>query len=287
MDSLKKKLRAYWSLIKSLQTMLLLFTGWGGYMSAQCPAHNLPTLTGLTGSLFLTISGSTVLNMVYDRDIDSCMRRTARRPLPAGDIGHNEALLLGLVMSAVGIAWALALSPLFAFVVSAGIFLDVVVYTVWLKRRTPWSILWGGLAGGMPVLAGRALGLGTIDWIGATLALAIVLWIPIHITTIQMRHRDDYRRAKLPTFPATYGDRATGMAIALSSVAAAVTTGAAAYGVGVTWGCMRVLIVLGAGMFALAIASLLRPSRRMSFSLFKYASIYMMSSMALLIAEGL
>jgi protoheme IX farnesyltransferase len=287
MDRFKKKLRAYWSLIKSLQTMLLVLTGWGGYMSAKCPAHSLPTLTGLTGSLFLTISGSTVLNMVYDRDIDSCMKRTASRPLPAGDIGHDEAFTLGLLLSIIGLAWAFALSPLFASIIFAGIFLDVVVYTMWLKRRTPWSILWGGLAGGMPVLAGRALGSESIDWIGVALAFAIVLWIPIHIMTIQMRHQKDYRVAKIPTFPSKYGERATGLAIAFSSVVAAIVSGAAAYGLGMTWGCMRVLLLLSLGMFAFACTSALRPSRRMNFGLFKYASIYMVSAMLLLIVEGL
>ena len=152
------RLRSYWTLIKSLQTGLLLVTGLAGYMSARCPVIAWQTMVGLTGSLFLAISGSTVLNMVYDRDIDLCMGRTCLRPLPPGRVSVREAVALGILLSVAGVAWALALSPLYGLVVFAGLFCDVVVYTLWLKRRTAWSIVWGGIAGGMPILAGRVLG---------------------------------------------------------------------------------------------------------------------------------
>jgi len=82
---IKLKVKQYWTLIKSLQTGLLLVTGFTGYISARCPVMNWETLAGLIGSLFLTISGSTVLNMVYDQDIDAKMNRTSHRPLPSGE----------------------------------------------------------------------------------------------------------------------------------------------------------------------------------------------------------
>ncbi|HHJ52383.1 MAG TPA: hypothetical protein ENJ89_04245, partial [Caldithrix abyssi] len=85
------KLKLYWQLIKSLQTGLLLIVGVTGYISARCPVVTWETFLGLLGSLFLTISGSTILNMVYDRDIDAIMKRTARRPLPSGKINVTEA----------------------------------------------------------------------------------------------------------------------------------------------------------------------------------------------------
>ncbi len=284
--TLRARLRAYWPLIKSLQTGLLLVTGLAGYMSSRCPVTTWPTLLGISGSLFLAISGSTVLNMVFDRDIDARMARTARRPLPSGRVGVGEATLLGLGMSALGVGWALLLSPLYAAVVFAGWFFDVVVYTLWLKRRTPWSILWGGISGGMPILAGRALASGSIDWIGLTLALAVLLWIPTHIMTFSLRHSEDYRRAGVPTFPARYGERLTRITIALSSVAAALAMGIAAYGIGMTWGYLRLLVVLSAGLLTLAISSLARPSWRANFGLFKYASLYMLGAMLMVAAGG-
>ncbi|MEM5775409.1 MAG: UbiA family prenyltransferase [Anaerolineaceae bacterium] len=149
------RLRIYWDLIKSLQTALLLTTGLAGYISAAGSDLIWARLAGVAASLFLAISGSTVLNMVYDRDIDSQMPRTCWRPLPKGKITPREALIFGLVITTAGVGWAAGLDRLFGLLIFLGVFFDVVVYTLWLKRRTAWSIVWGGLAGGMPVLAGR------------------------------------------------------------------------------------------------------------------------------------
>jgi protoheme IX farnesyltransferase len=276
----------YLPLIKSLQTLLLLITGLAGFMSARCPVLNLPTLFGLTGSLFLAISGSTVLNMWYDRDIDAIMPRTCNRPLSTGKVKPREALIFGFILSTVGITWAIGIDLLYGLVVFAGLFFDVVIYTIWLKRRTAWSILWGGISGGMPVLAGRVLGIGQIDWIGIALALGVLFWIPTHILTFSIRYHDDYQLAKIPTFPSTYSFQTTRAIIALSSVFTALAMGVAAYGVGLTWGFLRLMGVLSIGLFILAVRSLTKPSDRITFGLFKYASLYMLSSMLLMFFVG-
>jgi protoheme IX farnesyltransferase len=256
-------------------------------MTARCPATHLGTLLGLTGSLLLAISGSTVLNMWYDRDIDALMKRTANRPIPSGKITPRTALITGLVLAALGVGWAFTLSPLFAAIIFAGVFFDVLVYTIWLKRRTAWSIVWGGISGGMPILAGRALGIGAIDWVGLLLMLAVLFWIPTHIMTFNMRYFEDYQRAGIPTFPSIYGFRVTQKIIAASSLAAALAIGLAAIGIGVTWGYLRVLVVLSCGLLAFAIFSLKYPSERANFGLFKYASLYMLSAMLILAIEGI
>jgi protoheme IX farnesyltransferase len=281
------KLRAYWHLTKSWQTALLLVTGIAGYMSARCPVINWQMLAGLVGSLYLAIAGSTVLNMVYDRDIDSRMERTCQRPLPVGLVGAREALALGLVMVTAGIALSFMLLPLYGLIVAAGALIDVVIYTIWLKRRTPWAVIWGGVAGGMPILAGRVLGLGSIDWIGIMLGVSVLMWIPIHIMTINMRYYEDYQRAGLPTFPSRFGIRVTRTAIAISSVLAACAMGAALIGMGMSWGYLRVLAVFGIGLVLLAVHSLFKPSQESNFGLFKYASLFMLSAMALVVAETL
>ena len=156
----------YWPMLKSLQTGLLLATGMAGFMSGECPVMGWQIMLGVTGSLFLAISGSTVLNMWYDRDIDALMERTCQRPLPSGKISPRGGLIFGLALSILGVGWAFSLGTLYGAIVFAGLFFDVVVYTIWLKRRTAWSIVWGGIAGAMPVLAGRVLATGQIDWIG-------------------------------------------------------------------------------------------------------------------------
>lgn len=281
------KLGTYWTLIKSLQTGLLLITGLAGYMSARCPIIHWTTLFAVAGSLFLAISGSTVLNMVYDRDVDSKMLRTCQRPLPSGKVSVREALLIGLALSALGLGWAWMLSPLYGLIVFAGLFFDVVVYTMWLKRRTPYSIIFGGLSGGMPALAGRAFAIGQMDAIGVLMALAVLFWIPTHIMTFSTRHKEDYASAGVPTFASAYGVATTRMIIALSSLAAGVVMVATAGLIGMAWGYLRLLAVLGVGLLGLAFVSLARPSERVNLGLFKYASVYMLGSMLLVMASGI
>jgi protoheme IX farnesyltransferase len=272
-------IRRYWPLIKSLQTGLLLATGVAGYLSAVRPAGHWFTLLGLMGSLFLAISGSTVLNMAYDRDIDANMQRTCWRPLPTGQVSVREATILGLGLAALGVGWALALEPIYGAIVLAGLCFDVVVYTIWLKRRTPYSILIGGLAGGMPVLAGRALAVGQIDLIGVMLAVGVLCWIPTHIMTFSMRHFDDYNAAGVPTFPAAYGFYATRVIIAITSLIAALIMGWVAATIGAQLGLLITLALLGLGLLGLAILGIVRPSPRASFALFKFASVYMLGAM--------
>ncbi len=287
MNILNAKFRLYWPLTKPLQSGLLLATGLAGYMSARCPVLHIGTILGLAGSLFLAIAGSTVLNMWWDRDIDAKMKRTQKRPTSSGSAPADEVLRLGLILSVIGVGWAVAMNPLYGLVVFAGLFFDVVVYSMWLKRRTCWGILWGGVSGAMPILAGRVLGLGGFDWIGLSLTLGVLFWIPTHTLTFSMKFAKDYETACVPTFPSTYGLAFTRATIAVSSVLAAVAMGAAAFGIGMDWGFLRLLGVLTAGLLMLAFAITFRPSEQVNFGLFKYASLYMLAAMILVVIEVL
>ncbi len=275
------KIRAYWLLIKSLQTGLLLSTGIAGYLSAHTTL-DLRIMLGLVGSLFLAISGSTILNMWYDCDIDTVMNRTHNRPLASGKVTKRDALLLGLLLSTIGVSWAMVLDTLYGLIVISGLFFDVVVYTIWLKRRTSWSIVWGGVSGGIPILAGRALAIGQIDLVGILLMMSVLFWIPTHILTFNMRYFDDYKAAGVPTFPSQYGIEATRAIIALSAIIAAASIGVAGVMIGVQAGALRLMAVLSTGLLLLSFATVFRPSEQVNFSLFKYASIYMLASMILL-----
>ena len=283
LEKFRKKFTQYWKLTKSLQTGLLLATGLAGFMSARCPVLHLPDLLALGGSLFLAISGSTMLNMWYDRDIDMIMKRTCARPLASGSVEPREALLIGLSLSASGVTWALFIYPLYGSIVLAGLLFDVAVYTLWLKRRTCWAILWGGFAGGMPVLAGRIFAVGKVDAVGIALALGVLFWIPTHIMTFSIHYLQDYQAAGIPTFPGTYGLRSTSVAIALSSIMATVAMCCAGLLIGLQWGPLGMLAVLSAGLMTLAVISMVQPSNRINFSLFKYASVYMLSAMILMV----
>ncbi len=282
MQLIIQKTKLYLPLIKSLQTSLLLLTGVAGYLSAHTEIVWKDFLQMLP-SLFLAIAGSTILNMWWDRDIDAKMKRTHKRPTSAGQVTQKEVFTLGMIVSAIGIGWALMIDWLYGIVVFAGLFFDVVVYSIWLKRRTCWSIVWGGISGAMPILSGRVLAVGQIDLIGILLAAAVLFWIPTHTLTFSLKFFDDYNNAGVPTFPSTYGEAVTRFAIAFSSVIAALTMGLAAMWIGVTAGVLRVIIVLSAGLFFLAVTTVFRPSERVNFSLFKYASMYMTFAMLLII----
>jgi len=286
MSFIVNRLRLYWPLIKSTQTGLLLATGIAGFLGAGTQ-FSAAHLIGLVVTLLLAISGSTILNMWYDHDIDAKMKRTHKRPVASGDLRRGEVLGVGVVISLLGVGGALAIQPLYGLVVFAGWFFDVIVYTLWLKRRTAWSILWGGISGAMPILSGHALATGRIELAGVLLALAILFWIPTHTLTFSLKFQRDYDNAGVPTFPSTYGEGFTRLMIALSSVLAAAAILWASVLIGVEAGWLRLIVVLTTGLLLLAFATFRVGSERINFGLFKYASLYMLASMIILAMRGL
>jgi len=285
--ALLRSLRAYWMLIKDPQTGLLLITAAAGYVSACCLNLSAASLLEMLAALFLTVGGSTVLNMVYDRDIDSRMTRTQKRPLPSGLLRPTQALTVGLLMTSLGCLWAFLLDAPFGAVVLAGVLLDVLVYTMWLKRRSPFSIVLGGLAGGMPVLAGRTLALGAPDGIGWLLALSVLLWIPTHMLSFSIKYREDYARAGIPTFPAKIGVCATRWIIAASTALAVLTMLHAGRLIGLAGPYYLAAALIGALLIGLVLVGLVRPGKRLNFIVYKSASAYMLASMLMIILGGL
>ncbi len=282
MNGIISRAKMYWTMTKSLQTGLLLVTGLAGYFSARCPTHSTELVLSLAATLFLAIGGSTVINMVWDRDIDAKMLRACRRPLPAGKLSMTEAVILGLVMSIAGIGGAFLMQPLYGAVVFTGWFFDVVVYTMWLKRRTAWSIIVGGIAGAMPVLAGRTLGTGQIDVIGILLALAILFWIPTHMLTFGIKYAEQYHAAGVPVFPNKYGESITRITISLSTGAAAIAMLLASYNIGLPWRFFHLTLWLSGLLMMVTLASVFRRSPKLNFALYKFASLYMLGSMMLI-----
>ncbi len=273
----------YWRLIKSLQTILLLFTGITGFVSSRCPYTSWQLFLLLMLSMFLTISGTTVFNMIWDRDIDARMHRTKKRPLPSGEVSVKESLIFGLLLLVTGLALSFYLSFLYGLIIFAGFFIDFVIYTIWLKRKTAWSIVWGGLSGGMPILAGRVLGTGSIDAIGLLLSLAIVLWIPTHIMTFNIRYFKDYSKAGVPTFAEKYGFQNTRVIVAASSIASTLAFALGAILLGLSWGFLTMLLFIALAFILVAAIGMYKPTSKINFHLFKMASLYMVSVMLIII----
>jgi protoheme IX farnesyltransferase len=279
---LSTKVQAYWSLIKSRQTFLLVLTGWAGYGTTTCPITHWQTALLLVASLLLAISGATVLNMAIDSDIDAKMERTRRRPLPSGVLSLKEVIIFGCLLSVLGVGWSLLLDPFYGLVVLAGLLINVVVYSLALKRRTHFSIVFGGVAGGIPVLAGRIMGIGRIDAIGLLLALAVLLWIPMHIMTFSIKYSKDYGQANIPTFPSVYGVNITRKVITISTIFASLSIILACFLLQMNGICFYLLMILSFSLIAAALVYLMRPSPKLNLGLFKAASVYMLGSMLLL-----
>jgi len=276
----------YWPLIKSRQTLLLTLTGAAGYL-----CHSpFPTVwwrfSGLVASLLISITGCTVINMLFDRDIDRRMKRTSQRPLATGQMRPRTAGLLGIGLIGLGLLWAIILSLPYFFVILAGIGINVLVYTLWLKRRTAWSIVFGGVAGGMPILAGRTLAVGHLDLLGFMLALVVLFWIPSHNLTLSMLYSDDYINAHVPTFPTVYGTHATRLAITLSSLLAALTMIFTWVVLGANTIQLTVMVLFSLGLLIMAILPGRNPGRNFVTMQYKYSSIYMLLSMIWLIING-
>ena len=277
----------YWPLIKSRQTFLLTLTGIAGYLCMRPVPMDWPRFAGLLGSMLITIGGCTVINMVFDRDIDRKMERTRQRPLAAALVNPRAAATLGSALIFLGLLWALRLSALYFALALAGAGLDVLVYTVWLKRRSAWSIFWGGLSGGIPILAGRALVAGRLDATGLLLALAIVCWIPSHNLTLGMLHSEDYLNAGVPTFLNVYGIGTTRATVAFSSLLSVLLMAAAFVRLNLSLPVYAILGVSSLGLVGLAFFVWTRSSQQAVGTLYKYSSFYMLSAMLLLLLASI
>ena len=164
------------------------------------PAVGLMVATLIGGSF--AAMGANVANMVLDRDIDQLMQRTLHRPLPMGLITPRSATVLaaGLEVAAavVLVVWVNVLSAALALGAAA---FYIVVYTLWLKRRSPSNIVIGGAAGAVPPLVGWAAVEGNISWASVLLFALVFFWTPPHFWALAVRYRDDYQAAGVPMLP--------------------------------------------------------------------------------------
>jgi protoheme IX farnesyltransferase len=179
-------------LVTTVPTMVLAARG--------LPSGWLVLATLVGGSL--AAGSANALNCWYDRDIDEVMHRTERRPLARHVVSPRNALVFGLVLGVVAtVELALTTNLLSAVLADAAIAFYVLVYTMWLKRRTSQNIVWGGAAGCMPVLIGWSAVTGTVSWAAVVLFAVIFFWTPPHFWALAMRFRDDYAAAGVPMLP--------------------------------------------------------------------------------------
>ena len=210
--------RDYWTLLKPRVMWLSLFTAVVGLIAAP---QSLDPVLAMVSVLAIALGAGAAgaLNMWYDADIDRRMARTATRPIPAGRIARGEALGFGLALAIA----AVTMLGLFVDWAAAGLLaltiaFYVVVYSMWLKRRTPQNIVIGGAAGALPPVVGYVAAQGGVTPEALALFLVIFLWTPPHFWALALRYADDYRAAGIPMLPNTAGRRATTRQILIYSL---------------------------------------------------------------------
>lgn len=208
----------YLALMKPRVMSLVIFTALAGWMAA--PGASDPVLA--FAAIFAIAAGAGAagaLNMWYDADIDAVMRRTRVRPVPAGRVAPSEALATGAIVGVLSVVtMALAGGPLAAGLLAFSIVFYAVVYTMWLKRRTPQNIVIGGLAGALPPAVAWAAKTGALGLDPVLLVLIIFLWTPPHFWALALYQSADYAKAGVPMLPVTAGPAATRRQILLYSL---------------------------------------------------------------------
>ncbi|NMP23226.1 heme o synthase [Sulfobacillus harzensis] len=200
----------YLTLTKPRIIALLVVTAYCAMVVAdgRIPPLGL-TFFALLG-LAMSTAGAHAVNMWYDRDIDAVMSRTRRRPLVTGKIPPQQALWMGIGLELASIALVLwRVNSLTAVWTTIGFLFYVVIYTIWLKRRTPQNIVIGGAAGSIPPLVGWAAVTGHMSVAAWLMFLIIFLWTPPHFWSLALYKRDDYQRAGVPMMPVVRGERST------------------------------------------------------------------------------
>ena len=216
----RRRALAYLELTKPRIAMLVMVTGVPALLLAARGFPPPALFWGTLGGTVLAAASAASFNHYVDRDIDGLMKRTRARPLPAGVLPPRHALWLGYMLAAV--AWlvlAAYANRLSAALAMASIVYYAVVYSVWLKRRTPQNIVIGGAAGSSAPLIAWAAVTGRIELPAVLLASIVFFWTPAHFWALSLYRQDDYRRANLPMLPVTHGEEETRRQIALYALA--------------------------------------------------------------------
>lgn len=280
----------YLSLMKLNVVWLLVFTGLGGVMAAS---DGLPGIYE-AGMALLTITlgsaGAESLSNYLERDIDSVMKRTRRRPLPRGLIKPEwKAMVFGVVLITLSLTIAAFINPVTFLFMAFGIFDYVVIYVMLSKRRTPFNIILGSFAGGAPVMAGYAAIANGVTAEAWMLAALVVIWIPSHVWSLALRYRDDYARANIPMLPVVIDERKAIRCIASTAVLLIAFSVILYFLNPARYGLIYLTAAasLGAVLMALSTDLILRPDQEKAWRLFKFTSPHLALIFLAIIIEAL
>jgi protoheme IX farnesyltransferase len=279
---------AWVELTKPRIISLVLFTGLPALLLAAggWPAPTL--LWGALAGITLSAASAASFNHYFDRDIDALMVRTRTRPLPSGALPPMAAVWLGFVLAALAtVVLVTTANVLSAVIALVSIFYYAIVYTVWLKRRTPLNIVIGGGAGASAPLIAWAAVTGKVELPSILLASIIFLWTPPHFWALSLYRRDDYARAGIPMLPVTDGEEETRRQILLYTLVLVGSTIVVAplSGLGVVY--MVSAAILGA-LFAIGAVRLYRnPGVPAAQGLFRFSILYLFALFFMMCVDAL
>ena len=282
--------RDFLALTKPRVMTLVVFTGLCGMLAAPVGVH---PVIGFTAILCIALGAGAAgaLNQWYESDIDAVMRRTQKRPLPDGRMDRQAALHFGVGLGAFSVLFmGVAVNLVAAAILTVSILFYVLVYTVWLKRRTPQNIVIGGAAGAFPPLIGWAAATGDVALLPVLLFLFVFLWTPPHFWALALFMKSDYAAAGVPMLPVVSGERTTRTQIGLYTIPMAAVA-VLPWPLGLTGQIYGIAAILLTGWFALLAIrvakrtthadDLMKPEK----ALFKYSILYLFVMFGALVVD--
>ena len=282
--------RDFFALTKPRVMSLVVFTGLCGLLAAPGSIH--PVL-GFTAVLCIALGagGAGALNQWWEADLDAGMKRTAKRPLPGGRMERTNARDFGIALSVASVlVMALAVNWLAAGILAASILYYAVIYTIWLKPRTPQNIVIGGGAGAFPPLIGWVAVTGDITLMPVLLFAIIFVWTPPHFWALALFVQTDYAKVGIPMMPVVKGEGATRRQIFAYALVLFVVS-LAPWWIGGTGAIYGVTAAALSGLFVLLCVPVglrrsvendpMKPEKR----LFGYSVLYLFALFAVLVAD--
>jgi protoheme IX farnesyltransferase len=278
MKTVGDQIKNYYELTKPKIWYLLVFTAFGAALSASWLFDipiSLITWILLLGGVAAGSAAADTLTGYNDRDIDAIMERTKGRPIPSGRVSPKNALIFGLVLSAISLIFSWFIN-IWAFLLMAfGLFDNIIVYSKWLKRTSQYNIILGGFSGGAPALIGYVAVTFQHIEIGFVMAGLVFFWIPTHIWSLALHVKEDYKKANVPMLPVVSSEITSVRIIAITTLMMVV------FGVipfffnqfGLIY--LMTAAIFGAVMMILSLWLLVKPNEKASWLVFKFSSPYL------------
>ncbi|MCL5071412.1 MAG: heme o synthase [Actinobacteria bacterium] len=281
-------LMAYISISKPRLVLLLYFTGFASaIVASSIYGFKGDVILLFSGAVILSVSGSNAATAYIDRDMDIVMSRTGRRPVPAGIISPaRNALIYGLVLTAAGMALAAFINYLTSIFIFLGFLDSVVVYNAVSKKRSPFNVVIGAPAGGMPVLAGWAAVAGNkLDSLPILMFILVIVWTPMHIWSLAYFYKEDYKKAKVPMLPVVWNSKKVFILLAVLNLILVFFSLFIGLYFNLSILYLIVSSILGGAIIVLSIMLIAGKTKKTAWILFKFSSPYLAVIFFLLIIE--